>query len=146
MAAPRFATWEAAGRDAGRAMPGARALMALILLIWGGRGAQSWGIYNFRPTALGNPSAHGEGRALDVGCSIRIGRLIVRRLLRYGPAKLGICAIIHNRVIYSAKSPNGRRYDGVPHLDHVHIEMTRRAARDLTLAKAKRVLGYRRAA
>jgi hypothetical protein len=124
--------------------------MAALLLRF--PNARSWGIYSGRNTVLGNLSAHAEGRALDVGCSITVGNRIVDYLLalRYqdedgnwhrGPAGLGISVIIHNRVIYSAKSPTGRRYDGDPHTDHVHIEMTRKAATRLRLTRAKRVLG-----
>ena len=138
MATPKFATWQQANSDSHKSMPGARALMAAIMVIF--PGVANWGIYNFRPTALGNPSAHGEGRALDVGCGIPLGNKLVLFLLKVGPSRLGISVIIHNRVIYSARSPRGRRYDGVPHLDHVHIEMTRRAAKVLTLLKAKRIL------
>lgn len=104
-------------------------------------GSKNWGIYNFRDTALGNPSVHGDGRALDIGCDIATGNRIVKKLRSIGPAELGISVIIHNRVIYSAKSPNGRRYNGVPHKDHVHIEMTPKAGRHLKLIRAKRVLG-----
>lgn len=112
--------------------------MAVILTVL--IGLRNWGIYNCRDTALGNPSAHGDGRALDVGCTIAVGRLLVRLLLKIGPARLGISVIIHNRVIYSAKSPNGRRYPGNPHTDHVHIEMTRAAANKLTVKAARRIL------
>jgi len=105
--------------------------------------ARSWGIYSYRPTALGNPSAHGEGRALDVGCGLKTGRRIVRDLLDLDPWSLGISVIIHDRRIYSAKSPNGRPYPGHHHRDHVHLEMTRKAARRLQLARAKRILGVR---
>lgn len=138
MSAPRFATWQPAVRCTGGAGAGAKALMLALLLRH--PAAKSWGIYNCRSTALGNKSAHSEGRALDIGCSIKVGNRIVRHLLRVGPWRLGVSAIIHNRVIYSKKSPRGRRYTGVPHLDHVHVEMTRKAARRLSLARAKRVL------
>lgn len=104
-------------------------------------GARSWGIYSNRDTALGNRSAHSEGRALDIGCGMRTGRLIVNKLLAVGPAELGISVIIHDRVIYSARAPHGRPYTGATHRDHVHIEMTRKAASHLALRRAKRVLG-----
>lgn len=143
MAAPKFARWQpAARRCSGSAGPGARALMLALLLRH--PNAKNWGIYNCRSTALGNASAHGEGRALDLGCSLTVGRRIVRHLLRLGPWRLGISVIIHDRVLYSRKSPRGRRYSGHPHRDHVHIEMTRKAARRLSLARAKRVLGVNR--
>ena len=113
--------------------------MAALVLSY--PGAKSWGIYNCRPTVLGNRSAHSEGRALDVGCGLDTGHRIVRDLLRVGPWRLGVSVNIHDRKIYSARSPAGRPYNGVPHRDHVHIEMTRHAAADLSLARAKRVLG-----
>ena len=139
---PRFARWQPArGRGTGRAGGGARALMKALTETF--PATTSWGIYNCRPTALGNPSAHGEGRALDLGCSVIAGAAMVRALLALGPWRLGISTIIHNRRIYSARSPAGRPYSGHPHRDHVHIEMTRKAAGDdgLSLARARRVLG-----
>lgn len=136
---PKFARWQAAsGRCSSGAQPGARALMLALTLRF--PGTKSWGIYSCRNTALGNASAHGEGRALDVGCSLDTGHRVVRKLLDLGPWKLGISAIIHDRRIYSRRSPRGRAYNGVPHRDHVHIELTRKAARRLSLARAKRVL------
>ena len=139
MGDPTFARWQQATRDAGRAQDGARALMLALTL--GHPGTKSWGIYSGRNTALGNLSAHAEGRALDLGCSVTVGDKLVRDLLRLGPWKLGISVIIHNRIIYSRRAPHGRPYNGVPHRDHVHIEMTRKAASHLSLKRAKRVLG-----
>jgi hypothetical protein len=137
----QFAPWTpATGRCADSSPAGSRALMRAITERWDGRRAVSWGILSCRLTALGNPSAHGKGWALDVGCSLRVGRNIRKRIMRIGPAKLGISVLIHDRVIYSAKSPNGRRYPGHPHRDHVHIELTPRAARDLKLGAARRLL------
>lgn len=139
-ATPAFSRWEQAKPPcAQKAHPGARALLAVILLLY--PKARNWGILSCRDTALGNMSAHSKGRALDVGCDLATGRLIVARLLKAGPSRLGISVIIHNRVIYSARSPRGRRYNGVPHTDHVHIEMTTKAGLLLTPATIKRVLG-----
>lgn len=136
-----FAPWQQATGPCAKSAPaGSRALMRAITERWDDGRASSWGILSCRLTALGNASAHGKGWALDVGCSLRVGRNIRKRLMRVGPAKLGISVIIHDRVIYSAKSPNGRHYPGVPHRDHVHIELTPRAARDLKLGAARRVL------
>lgn len=141
MNAPRFAGWTQARFDVGRAQPGARALMRAITERWDGEwDSHNWGIYSARNTVLGNLSAHTEGRALDVGCPLRTGRQIQRRLRLLDPARLGISVIIHNGVIYSQRSPNGRAYVGVPHRDHVHIEMTRAAAANLTLARARKIL------
>lgn len=139
MSAPEFARWrQASGPCAKAAQPGARALMAALLVRY--PGTRSWGILSCRDTALGNKSAHAKGRALDVGCSLTVGRRIVRRLLKIGPARLGISVIIHDRVIYSRRAPRGRRYTGVPHRDHVHIEMTGKAAKRLNLSTIRRIL------
>lgn len=141
MAEAHFAPWEQATHFAGRAQPGARALMAAILLTDPAH-LKSWGIYSARNTALGNLSAHAEGRALDIGCGMAAGENLVHKLLHLepGPFTLGISVIIHNRRIYSARTPQGRPYVGVPHLDHVHIEQNRKQAGRLSLARAKRVL------
>lgn len=141
MTGPHFAAWQQAVHCTGSASPGARALMVGMLLAF--PGTRNLGIYNCRSTALGNMSAHSEGRALDVGCSMPTGEHLVRSLLHLpiGPACLGISAIIHNRVIYSRKSPGGRPYSGNSHTDHVHIEITRKAGRHLSLLRVKRVLG-----
>lgn len=140
MSAPKFAPWEpATGKCSGKARAGARALMAIVITLL--VGLKNWGIYNCRDTALGNPSAHGDGRALDVGCGISLGNKLVALLKKIGPYRLGISVIIHNRVIYSAKSPNGRRYTGNPHTDHVHIELTRAAANTMTAAAIRRIIG-----
>lgn len=149
MTSPHFARWQQATRNSHGPRPGARALMTAMLARY--PGTRSMGIYSFRPTALGNPSAHGEGRALDIGCSRQLGHRIVDELLtapyrnadgelRHGPAGLGISVLIHDGRIYSAKTPHGRPYAGDPHRDHVHVEMTRKAAEHLSLARARRVL------
>jgi hypothetical protein len=135
----RFARWQQATRDAHGAQPGARALMAGLLLKY--PHVASWGIYSGRNTALGNLSAHAEGRALDLGCTLGVGENLVKQLLATPPAELGISVIIHDRRIYSAKTPHGRPYNGVPHLDHVHVEITRKAASHMSLTRVKRVLG-----
>lgn len=141
MSAPRFANWQQATHCTKGAGTGAKALMVGVLLRF--IHAVNFGIFNCRDTALGNLSAHSEGRALDVGCNLRLGGRIVRFLLHMpgGPRMLGISVIIHNRVIYSKRSPNGRKYTGNPHTDHVHIELTRKAATNLKLRRVKKMLG-----
>lgn len=50
--------------------------------------------------------------------------------------------IIWNRRIYSARYPNGAKYNGVaPHTDHLHIELTWHAARNLTRERVRQVAG-----
>jgi hypothetical protein len=137
---PTFARWQQATHDSHGAQPGARVLMAALLARFAG--VRSWGIYSVRNTVLGNLSAHSEGRALDVACAEGVGEKLVRYLLALGPWKLGISVMIHDGRIYSARSPHGRPYAGDPHRDHVHIEMTRKAASHLRLKRAKRVLTW----
>lgn len=138
-----FPAWEGATRCTGSAQPGAQALMRWIIEEYGDRGAQNWGIYNCRDVRGGSTtSLHGEGRALDVGFPVGDpdGDRLRSRLLKV-VGRLGIQCIIYERTIYSLKSPEGRYYDGeAPHYDHLHIELTWEAARDLTYETCKRVL------
>lgn len=138
-----FPEWEGARTCTGSASPGAQALMRWIIEEYGSKGAQNWGIYNCRDVRGGSTtSLHGEGRALDVGFPLGDpdGDRLVRRL-RKSPGRLGIQAIIYERVIYSRLSPEGRPYTGAaPHYDHVHVELTREAANDLTYETVRRVL------
>lgn len=141
-----WARWEAARRCTSGAEPGARLLLAWALreypVAWSG------GIFNCR-TVRGTQvrSIHGEGRALDVMLPTPSGRAhpdgyaLLRRLGARG-RKLGIQCIIFDRTIYSARSPNGRPYTGAhPHVDHLHIELTRKAAAGLNGATITRLLG-----
>jgi hypothetical protein len=117
--------------------------MRFIIERYGSKGAANWGIYNCRTVrGASTTSLHGEGRALDVGFPLGDpdGDELLRRLLKV-PGRLGVQAIIYERRIYSALSPDGRPYTGVaPHFDHLHIELTREAAQKLTYETVKRVL------
>jgi hypothetical protein len=144
-----FPAWVGAtSKDAGKSQPGALALMAYIVLDRG-RGARNWGIYNYRKVAgTSYWSLHGEGRALDVGFALVDGKAnpegtrLVKELLPL-VGKLGIQCIIWNRTLWSAKHPNGTRYNGVsPHIDHIHIELTWKAALGLTRAIVRAAFGY----
>jgi hypothetical protein len=138
-----FPAWQGAARCTDSATHGAQALMRFIIERYGSKGAANWGIYNCRTVRGGSTtSLHGEGRALDVGFPLGDpdGDELLRRLLRV-PGRLGVQAIIYERRIYSALSPDGRPYTGVaPHYDHLHIELTREAAQKLTYETVKRVL------
>lgn len=141
-----WARWEPARGCTSGAEPGARALLAWCLeqypVAWSG------GIYNCR-TVRGTQvrSIHGEGRAIDVmlptpsGRAHHDGYLLLGQLGAKG-RQLGIQCIIFDRRIYSARSPAGRPYTGVhPHVDHLHIELTRNAGRMLNSATLTRLLG-----
>ena len=134
-----FARWEKAVRCAGGAQPGAVALLNWLARQW----PHGWsgGIYNCRPVrGRQSMSIHAEGRAVDFMLPVHQGKAhesgddIVRTLGARG-RELGVQAIIWDRRIWSARSPNGRPYKGVnPHIDHLHIELTRKGAASLTAA------------
>lgn len=92
-------------------------------------------------------SCHGECRAWDAGLPMINGRAnpvgheIVRALLpKVG--QLGIQCLIFDRTIWSASSPQGKRYTGVsPHYDHIHGEHTRRSASVLNVPTVRSVMG-----
>lgn len=143
-----FSAWYPAERCTDGPEPGAKALMAYVLETF--PEARNLGIYNCRTVRGGTTtSPHGEGRADDFGFPLdsdgtgsKYGHALVDALLEAGPSKLGIQAIIYDRTIWSAKSPEGRPYTGThPHYDHVHVEMTREAAAAVTLATVRAVLG-----
>lgn len=140
-----FAGWQSAQACTSGPADGATALLnwmrANYSMGWSG------GIFNCR-TVRGSqqPSIHGEGRALDWMMPVVNGRGhpaghdAVKRLASKG-RELGIQAIIFDRQIWSARSPNGRPYTGVhPHFDHLHIELTREAGRTLTVARLNALL------
>lgn len=147
MATAKFSPWYPAERCTAGPGAGSRALMAHVLATFGK--ARNWGIYNCRTVRGGvTTSAHGEGRAIDVGFPLDGGRgssygyALVNAILAAGPWRLGVMAIIYDRRIWSAKSPGGRPYTGAaPHYDHVHVELTRSAAARLTRATVAAVLG-----
>lgn len=144
-----FSPWERATECTSGPAPGARALMTGCLEAFGDQGATNLGIFNCRDVRgePGTLSCHSEGRACDVGFPTIDGRAnpaghqLVGLLLE-DPGRLGLQAIIYDRTIYSARSPEGRPYTGAsPHYDHVHIELTRQAGRDLTLPTVRQVVG-----
>lgn len=132
----------ASPRCSGKVQPGAKALMDWALLDFK-QGARNLGIYNCRGTGSGNRSIHGDGRAIDVGFS-GVGNPAGTRLLNAllpHVGTLGIQMIIWNRRLYSARYPRGTRYTGVsPHTDHLHIELTWDAARNLTRSRVQQVV------
>lgn len=127
--------------------PGARALMSWFLGAYSGRGGKNLGIFNCRTVRGGSTtSLHGEGRAVDLGI-VPHGATYgdeLAELLRARSAELGIQCIIWKRRIWSGSRPHDgfRPYSGVnPHLDHLHVELSWAAARDLTAARVAQVLG-----
>lgn len=135
--------WEAPTVCTSGPSQGALALMKWFLEEYGDEGGFNLGIYNCRTVRGARTlSCHGEGRACDFGFPVGDpdGDELLRRLRR-APGRLGLQAIIYERRIYSAKSPQGREYTGaVPHWDHLHVELTRESAKKLTLATVRRVM------
>lgn len=143
----RWAAYQGATNCTGGPAPGAVHLLAWLRETY--PSAVSMGIYNCRTVRGGtSTSLHGEGRAVDLdpdgrrGASgFAAGRSIVARLGAEGQ-RLGVQAVIYNRTIWSRVAPDGRPYKGVhPHDDHLHIELTRAAGANLTLATLRAVLG-----
>ena len=141
-----WADWTACTACTGGPADGARHFLAWFLESY--PQGKSQGIYNCRFVAgTGSRSVHSCGRAIDCwlpfvnGGANPAGHEIVRRLGEHGK-RLGIQAIIFDRTIWSARSPNGRPYTGVhPHTDHLHVELTPDAASRLTLTTLRTVIG-----
>lgn len=138
--------YEPAQACTGAPEPGAKALMAWALGTYGKQGLTNLGIYNCRTVRGGSTtSLHGEGRACDLGINphgAQYGTQLAEQL-RLHSAELGIQCLIWNRRIWSAAYPDAgwRHYSGTnPHVDHIHLELTRAAARDLTAERIQRVL------
>jgi hypothetical protein len=126
--------------------PGAKALMAWFLGAFAGQGGKNLGIFNCRQVRGGSTtSLHGEGRACDLGINPHgapYGTLLAERL-RLSSGELGIQCLIWNRRIWSGSYPDAgwRHYSGTnAHVDHIHLELSRAAARSLTPAQIQRVL------
>jgi hypothetical protein len=89
------------------------------------------GIYNRRNVAGTNtPSAHAEGRALDIGVLVSepgekmLGDELFKLFIK-DAAELGLDHVIWNRQIWSTEHGGPRPYHGhSPHTDHVHVAFT----------------------
>ncbi|MGI5151386.1 peptidoglycan-binding domain-containing protein [Plantactinospora sp. CA-294935] len=126
--------------------PGAKALMSWYLGAYGSRGGRNGGIYNCRSIAGSKTtSLHGEGRADDL--MVPVGASWAQPLadkLVANSKELGIQLVIYNRHVWSGSYPNAgwRDYDGEnPHRDHLHVELSRAAARTLTAGKVQAEIG-----
>lgn len=143
-----FPSYESAHECSGAPSSGAGALLAWMQANQQPPG-RSMGIYNCRSVrGSSTRSLHSEGRALDWGVPLGAdgkgtdhGHDLVDVLGSHAHL-LGVQCIIYDRMLWSARTPEGRRYDGEsPHFDHLHIELSRDSAADLTLARIIEVLG-----
>ncbi len=130
-----------------RVPDGAKSLLAYLedYLSW----LFSMGICNCRNVRGGDTfSHHANCRALDAGIPTDNGAYIpamgdpIIELLGPFGRRLGLDHLILNRIIYSARSPDGRPYTGVsPHNNHAHIGLSHSGAVNLTYATLVAVLG-----
>lgn len=120
--------------------PGAKALMGFCLVRW--ETAKSLGIYNCRRVRGGLVrSVHSEGRAIDVGFPRVDGGTVegwecAIDLVDHH-VELGIQQVIYARKVWrnTRMDAGWRPYRGVHnHNDHIHAELTRQAASELTAA------------
>lgn len=143
-----WASYEYARGCIGRSEPGAVALMS-----WINRNypkSKNWGVYACKSLSSGW-SIHAEGRALDVGYALVDGkanpdgyRLFSH--LQSRALQLGIQGIIWDRKIWTNRG-DARPYTSggnnvtLAHVDHLHIELTRNAAKTLTPVKIGQIMG-----
>lgn len=143
-----WATYEYARGCTGSARPGAVALMSWINKNY--PKSKNWGIYSCRMIpGSSSMSLHGEGRALDVGFPVVDGKgnpdgYKLFAHLKSHALELGIQGIIWDRKISTNRGDN-RPYSGstltLAHVDHLHVELTNAASRNLTAAKIAQVMG-----
>jgi hypothetical protein len=121
----------------GGATLGTLALLEYLTDRW--PGSWSKGIYNCR-TVRGSTafSIHAEGRALDLGVDegtdegFVVGEQVAAWLVKHAE-QIGCQYFIWNRQSWR-KSRGWRPYHGTsPHRDHLHIELTREAADEITV-------------
>ena len=104
--------------------------------------ARFQGIYNNRNVAGTNtPSAHAEGRALDIGLFVsrpaekELGDQLFAIFIG-DAAELGVWHVIWNRRIWSTTKGGPRAYTGSnPHTDHVHVAWTRAGSQRTSFPK-----------
>lgn len=145
-----YRSYQPADECTGGPTPGAKALMAYFLGRWGNHGARNLGIYNCRAVrgSTRTTSLHGEGRACDFGINPHGAAYgdEIAELLRANSAELGVQCVIWRRRIWSGAYADAgwRAYSGTnPHLDHIHLELSRTAAQTLTPQAVERVLAPR---
>jgi hypothetical protein len=143
-----LAGWERCSSCTGGPQPGATAMMSYFLECT--PTAINMGIYNCRNIdGSSNRSLHSCGRACDLGCRTtpEAHRSMYEFLARIAPnaKRLGIQLVIFDRRFWSTRTkPEGAKYEGRhPHRDHIHLELNERAAKQLTLATLRSVLGER---
>lgn len=130
--------------------PGAKALMSWFLGAYGDKDpeAANLGIYVCKRLGSGW-SLHAEGRACDLGTSPYSfpswGQALADKLVDRSK-ELGVQLVIFNDQIWSGAYPNAgwRDYGGSnPHRGHLHVELSRYSAMNLTSRKIQDQIGGR---
>jgi hypothetical protein len=138
--------YEPAGKCSKGPTSGARAMMSWYLGAYAKLGGTNLGIYNCRKIGGTDiPSLHGEGRAFDWGTPLGIswGQKLADRIVA-SSKELGLQCVIYAEQIWSGSYPYAgwRPYSGQnKHHDHIHGELTRSAARSLTVDRIIEVFG-----
>ncbi|MDB4943709.1 MAG: hypothetical protein JWP97_3243 [Labilithrix sp.] len=134
--APKWTTAAACG---GKLRPGGRILGELLMDSFGT--ISSVGGYACRRNTadVGRMSVHGTGRALDVFIPMVAGKpnpkgdKVANWLVRNAQAA-GVQLVIWDRSMWRSNGTNDVPYGGpVPHIDHLHVELTEEAAANTAL-------------
>lgn len=143
-----YVGYEVATGCVGGAASGAKELMSWYLGAYEDREnprAANLGIYTCKRLGSGW-SIHAEGRACDLGTA-RYSKppwgWTLAEKLRQHSRELGIQCIIFDRKIWSGSFPHDgwREYSGSnPHTGHIHVELSKLAARDLTVKTIQNTL------
>mgnify|MGYP003558738513 FL=1 len=114
--------------------PGVIALRNFLLFFFANAGARDGGIYNPRTVRGRNtPSMHGTGRALDIMVPDKqTGDLIFLAVAKKAPWN-GVQYVIWNRHSWHPGEALKRYTGSNPHTDHLHIELTNKAADTMTV-------------
>lgn len=125
---------------------GARALSSWFMGAYKLLGARNDGIYNCREVrgSTTSLSLHAVWRAVDLGCQkgAAWAQKLADLLVKYSK-ELGIQCVIYARRIWSGAHPHEgwRPYSGLDsHETHLHVELSKAAAKDLTVARIVAVL------
>lgn len=136
-------TYQEATYQANRIPIGIRMLRKAVIDKYG---VGCYGILSKRNVRGGTKlSVHAEGRAWDCKCNaydpgeLETGNEIAR-VLWDNKEKLGVQKIIWNKKSIDTITNEWQDYHGIPHTNHLHIELTRNAAHNLTIEQVREVI------
>lgn len=129
-------SWNGGRSCSGKFREGSKALGRELMTRFGQ--IRSIGGYSCRRNTANasSMSVHGTGKALDIMIPTRGGRAnseagdpIANWLVTHA-AEIGVQLLIWNRTTWRSNGSNTNRYSGPnPHVDHIHAEITEKAAR-----------------